>query len=131
MKRLAAALFVLAAAATACSDDGGGERPTEGEEARLATAIEVWTEAFRTNDLATASALLSVRCTAALGVEQFTQIVAAGAEAYPDLAIESWGDVEIDGESATVDYETGEEALDNRPPQVWALEGGEWKYDNC
>ena len=129
MKRLAAALIVLSFAA-ACSDDGGGERPTEGAEAELADAVEGYFEAFTTGDVATVRSFISARCNAVLVDPGLTDLINATVEAYPDLAIESWDTVEIDGDTGTVEFETGEEAVDAAGPTPWVNEGG-WKYDNC
>jgi hypothetical protein len=130
MKRLIAALLVLAFAA-ACSDDGGGgERPTEGAEADLADAVEGYFDAFTSGDPAATRLFISARCNAVLVDPDFTNLVTATVEAYPDLAIESWESVEIDGDTATVEYETGEEVVDAAGPSEWVNEDG-WKYDNC
>lgn len=130
MKRLALAVFLFPLAALACSDDGGGERPTEGAEAELADAVEGYFNAFTTGDAAGAREFISERCNAVLVDPGFTDLIEATVEAYPDLAIESWESVEIDGETATVEYETGEDAVDNAGATEWINEGG-WKYDTC
>jgi hypothetical protein len=124
------ALFTLTAVG-ACSDDGGGERPTEGAEAEVADAVEAYFAAFTGGDAAAARSFLSARCNEILVDPGFADLVTGSSEAFPDLEIESWETVEVDGDNATVEYETGEEAIDAQGPVEWINEGGAWKYDAC
>lgn len=132
MKRPAVAILALLTLTLvgACSDDGGGERPTEGAEADVADAVEAYFDAFTTGDAATARTFLSARCNETLVDPGFSELVTGSAEAFPDLEIESWETVEVDGDTATVEYETGEEAVDAQGPVRWVNEDG-WKFDAC
>jgi hypothetical protein len=147
MKRLGMGIlaFSLALGAAACGDDGddddtdtGSEsptetivRPAEGVEAEVATAAEGYFAAFVAGDGVTTRTFLSARCSANLVDPAFSDFVAAVPEQYPDLAITAWRVVDVDGDTAMVEYDTGVEAIDVEGPKQWVNEGGGWKYDGC
>ena len=146
MKRIGTGILLLSLAlgASACGDDGGDDdgadttesptdtivRPAEGVEAEVATAAEGYFAAFVSGDGATTRTFLSARCDAALEEPGFSEFVAAVPTQYPDLAITGWRVVDVDGDEAQVEYDTGVEAIDLEGPKQWVNEGG-WKYDGC
>jgi hypothetical protein len=145
MKRFATGILVcsLALAAAACGDDGGNDttattesptativRPTTGVENDVATAAEGYFAAFVGGDAATTRTFLSARCSAALTEPSFTQFIQQVAAEYPGLAITAWREVTVDGDTAEVEYDTGNPDIDKDGPKHWVNENG-WKYDGC
>ncbi len=61
----------------------------------------------------------------------FSDFVAAVPQQYPDPAITAWRVVDVDGDTAMVEYDTGVEAIDAEGPKQWVNESGGWKYDGC
>jgi hypothetical protein len=134
MKRIASGILVrsLAFAATACGDDSGDDatgatesptdtivRPTTGVENDVATAAEGYFAAFVGGDAATTRTFLSARCSAALPDPDFTTFIQGVAQQYPDLAITAWREVKVDGDTAEVEYDTGNSAIDADGPKQW------------
>lgn len=123
IQRLCIGAVVLFVAA-GCGDDGGGS-----EDPALEQTVRAYSEEFLAGDATAAYARMSERCTATIDEEVFAAVVASAAEAYGDEELTDF-ESDVDGDTATVSYEYGDESL-NQVDEPWVRVDGTWQLDDC
>jgi len=116
-------------AISVASSSPASASPTSGPNAELKNAVQAYSDAFLTGDIA-AYDMLTERCRQRHSRSEFASILALAKARYGSkLPIRTY-DAQISGDLARVTY-TYDVAEINQTAEPWAREAGQWKEDDC
>lgn len=147
-------ILMFAALASACSstdspgDTNSGERTpassAEGdeqagladepqaadEEVAVRDAVATYVSAFGEGTPDAAWALVSERCRDLIQESEYRAAVAAAGELYPDLTVDEFSDIVLDGDTAVAFYSTNP-VVEEGDGERWTRDAGTWRWDDC
>ncbi len=89
-----------------------------------------YTAAFRLGSADSAWNLVSSRCKGIVDEAEYRATVTAAGERGTGL-IASNISVDVDGDTALIDYDTNDPVVGSYVDQPWTLEDGRWRWDAC